>query len=134
MFDLAGGRLPGRRQVDETWLTTYRGWVYGLGFGAQLGFGAVTVVNTALFPALVVVGVVVGLAVEPAAGFVVGVGYGAARGLLAVANARVRTIDQLKTLHRRLDAADERVRIGTASAVGLLAVLVAGAAVTGVAA
>jgi hypothetical protein len=31
-------RLPiGRRQVDEDWLTRYRGWVYGLGFGYQLG-------------------------------------------------------------------------------------------------
>src|SRR4051812_1741114 len=31
-----GGRLPGpRRQVNEDWLTAYRGWVYGLGFGAQ---------------------------------------------------------------------------------------------------
>src|SRR5579885_2956006 len=33
-----------RRQVDERWLTAYRGWVYGLGFGAQLGFGLVTII------------------------------------------------------------------------------------------
>ena len=45
-FDLLGGRVPGRRQVDERWLTTYRGWVYGFGFGVQLGFGLGTVVNT----------------------------------------------------------------------------------------
>ena len=31
-------RLPGpRRQVNEEWLTRYRGWVYGAGFGVQLG-------------------------------------------------------------------------------------------------
>ena len=35
-------RWPGwlwrpRRQVDENWLQSYRGWVYGAGFGAQLG-------------------------------------------------------------------------------------------------
>jgi hypothetical protein len=28
-----------QRQVDERWLTTYRGWVYGAGFGFQLGAG-----------------------------------------------------------------------------------------------
>src|SRR5450631_4176274 len=33
-----GRRVPGpRRQVDESWLVTYRGWVYGAGFGVQLG-------------------------------------------------------------------------------------------------
>jgi hypothetical protein len=34
------------RQVDEDWLTRYRGWVYGLGFGAQLGFGLATIVTS----------------------------------------------------------------------------------------
>src|SRR5687767_4471958 len=38
-----GWRLPSwRRQVDERWLTTYRGWIYGAGFGFQLGTGVVT--------------------------------------------------------------------------------------------
>src|ERR1700687_389140 len=33
-----GKRVPGpRRQVDENWLGAYRGWVYGAGFGVQLG-------------------------------------------------------------------------------------------------
>src|SRR3954451_18320348 len=35
--DLAGLLPRGKRQVDESWLNSYRGWVYGLGFGAQLG-------------------------------------------------------------------------------------------------
>lgn len=36
-------RLPGpARQVDEDWLARYRGWVYGAGFGTQLGLGVVT--------------------------------------------------------------------------------------------
>lgn len=114
-FDLSGRTLPGRRQVDETWLTTYRGWVYGLGFGVQLGLGFVTVVNTALFLAVVVAGIVVGAGSAGAlAAIAVGVGYGAVRAVLAIANARVRTVEQLKGLHRRLDAADGRVRIGGA--------------------
>src|SRR6266498_4048122 len=40
-----GVRLPTvRRQVNEEWLHRYRGWVYGLGFGVQLGVGFSTVV------------------------------------------------------------------------------------------
>ena len=27
------------RQVNENWIQSYRGWVYGGGFGAELGFG-----------------------------------------------------------------------------------------------
>src|SRR5689334_15700907 len=43
---LAGARLPTvRRQVNEDWLARYRGWVYGVSFGFQLGLGVVTVVN-----------------------------------------------------------------------------------------
>ena len=31
---LAGLRIPSiHRQVNEDWLTTYRGWIYGGGFG-----------------------------------------------------------------------------------------------------
>src|SRR5205807_4975549 len=45
----AGGiRIPSvRRQVNEDWLREYRGWVYGLGFGLQLGLGVSTIVTTA---------------------------------------------------------------------------------------
>src|SRR5688572_32938844 len=44
----ATGRLPTlRRQVNEDWLRRYRGLVYGVGFGAQLGAGVATVVNSA---------------------------------------------------------------------------------------
>lgn len=49
-FDLGWARWPlpsPHRQVNERWLDTYRGWVYGVGFGAQLGVGVVTVVTTA---------------------------------------------------------------------------------------
>src|SRR6266542_2787419 len=42
---ILGVRLPTvRRQVNEDWLHRYRGWVYGLGFGVQLGVGFSTVV------------------------------------------------------------------------------------------
>src|SRR5918911_3529418 len=48
MLDVAG-RLPTpRRQVNEDWLREYRGWVYGAGFGGQLGLGVTTIVTTSL--------------------------------------------------------------------------------------
>ena len=34
-------------KVNERWLDEYRGWVYGLGYGAQLGVGVTTVVSSA---------------------------------------------------------------------------------------
>src|SRR4051812_47025367 len=41
-----GLRVPSpRRQVDENWLANYRGWVYGAGFGAQLGIAFSTIVT-----------------------------------------------------------------------------------------
>jgi len=44
---LLGLRLPThRRQVNESWMTEYRGWAYGFGYGVQLGLAVVTVVNT----------------------------------------------------------------------------------------
>src|SRR5579884_2923124 len=48
LVDLLPGAAPGpRRQVNERWLDEFRGWVYGAGFGAQLGLGATTVVASA---------------------------------------------------------------------------------------
>src|SRR5215469_10766493 len=45
----AGLRLPTvHRQVDDAWLYRYRGWFYGAGFGAQLGIGFLTIVNSSL--------------------------------------------------------------------------------------
>lgn len=44
--EVGGFRLPtNHRQVNERWLDDYRGWVYGLGFGFQLGLGLVTIVT-----------------------------------------------------------------------------------------
>lgn len=44
----AGSHLPSNhRQVSERWLDEYRGWVYGFGFGFQLGAGVVTIVTSA---------------------------------------------------------------------------------------
>src|SRR5437763_3403769 len=43
VVDVSPLRVPGpRRQVDERWRDEYRGWVYGVGYGAQLGEGVTT--------------------------------------------------------------------------------------------
>jgi hypothetical protein len=101
-------RVPGpRRQVNERWLDEFRGWVYGAGFGAQLGLGVTTVVSSA---ATYVAFLAAFLVAGPAPGaLVVGV-FGLIRGLTPLAAARVRRPDQLRALHVRL----ERLRLGVA--------------------
>jgi hypothetical protein len=119
-FDLAGRRFPGRRQVNETWLTTYRAWVYGLGFGVQLGAGFATVVYTALLPVVVVAAALTdGLLAATAIGAV----FGAVRGLTVLVTGSVRNPADLRALHRRIDEYDLRVRrTGALLALGLGAV------------
>ncbi|MCU1693270.1 MAG: hypothetical protein JWM64_2361 [Frankiales bacterium] len=87
LADLRGVRL-GRRQVDEDWLTRYRGWVYGGGYGYQLGLGVVTVVTSAATPALLAVLVLLG---DVRQAVVVGAVFGLVRGLPLLALRGVRT-------------------------------------------
>jgi hypothetical protein len=95
---------PGpRRQVDERWLDRYRGWVYGLGYGSQLGVGVATVITSAATYAALVCAVLSGTALGGAV--IVGV-YGAVRGLTPLLTARVHTPAQLMALHARLTRAE----------------------------
>ena len=99
--DLAPGRLPvGRRQVDERWLGHYRGWVYGLGFGYQLGLGVVTIVTSAATFAVLAVAL---LTQSPVAGAVVGLVFGSARALPALLVRGVDSPDRLRQLARRVE-------------------------------
>ncbi|TMK35025.1 MAG: hypothetical protein E6G58_10315 [Actinobacteria bacterium] len=88
-----GLRLPTvRRQVDEGWRTAYRGWVWGFGYGIQLGTGVVTVVTTSTVYAT---WVAAGLSGRAVAGAVIGVTFGLARAVPVVSVAGVRRPDQL---------------------------------------
>jgi len=99
-LELAGRRPPSwRRQVNEVWLTTYRGWVYGGGFGVQLGAALVTIVTSPLTYVMVAAAALVGS--FPAA-VVVAATFGLARGATILASSRVRDQDALVRLHRRL--------------------------------
>ncbi len=125
--DLRAGSAPGpRRQVDERWLDEFRGWVYGLGYGAQLGLGVSTVVSSAatyvaLLAALLCAGA--------GAGAVILGLYGAIRGLTPLLAARVRSPDQLLHFHARFiavqrpAAAAGRLALGAVTAVAVIGVL-----------
>ena len=117
-WDMSGRRLPGRRQVNADWLVAYRSWVYGAGFGLQLGAAVATVVNTALVPLFMLAALLAG---QLTAGLVIGATFGAARGASMALSSRVRTADDLRQLHRRLDLHADRARrlgAGVAAALG----------------
>jgi sulfite exporter TauE/SafE len=93
LADLAGRVPSGRRQVDETWLSTYRDWVIGTGFGVQLGVGAVTIVTSASTYLTWWFEAASGSAV---AGAVIGGCFGLARGLPLLSMAGVRDAGELR--------------------------------------
>ncbi len=105
---VGGLRVPTiHRQVDEGMLSRYRGWVYGASYGLQLGLGVVTVVNSAAVYVALALALLSGSA---AGGLAVGATFGAARAAVLLATAGVREPDQLRRLHRRLDAWEPRSR------------------------
>ena len=127
--DRRDGRIPSwHRQVNEDWLTEYRGWLYGLGFGVQLGLGVVTIVTTA---AVYLTWAAALLGASPAVGLAVGAAFGLARAVPVIAGARVRTPAAVGARGRALDATAGRFRAVTvvaelAVALGSVAVLMGG--------
>src|SRR4051794_28483183 len=113
LVDRSGRRIPSwHRQVNEDWLTEYRGWVYGLGFGLQLGLGVVTIVTTAAVYLTWVGALVVSSA---AVGAAVGAAFGLARALPLLAAGSVRTPGAIGTRVARVDAWADRFRVVTVS-------------------
>jgi hypothetical protein len=124
-------RVPGpRRQVNENWLTAYRGWVYGLGFGAQLGVGLATIVATSLTWLALVCAAVSGSAVG---GMLIGATFGVVRGAMILMTASVDDAGELRARMRRVDTMKPRVELfmpvlQVCIGAGLIGVLVAGRA------
>jgi hypothetical protein len=111
-----------RRQVNENWLGKYRAWVYGGGFGWQIGAGVTTYIMTAAVFVTIALGA---LSAGPLAAFLVGIVFGVVRGLAVLLTARVRAASELFALHRRFDAWAEPVRravIGVQFAVAVVAI------------
>jgi hypothetical protein len=89
-FDLRlfGWQLPTvHRQVSREWLTKYRAWFYGLGFGLQLGIGVVTVVSTSSVYLSFIAAFLAGSA---RLGLLIGFIFGALRGVSILLGARSR--------------------------------------------
>jgi hypothetical protein len=104
---IAGVRLPiHRRQVNERWLDHYRSWVYGVGFGWQIGTGLATYITTAAVYLMIALGA---LTTDPVTALALGSGFGAARGLAVLLTRHLTTPDRLRSFHRRFVAAGPRV-------------------------
>jgi len=122
----ATGRVPTRhRQVDEGWPARYRGWVYGAGFGVQLGSGGATTVTTS---GVYLLGILVLLGASPLLGGALGAVFGLTRAAPILLGTGVEDAPTLRVLHRRIAAWEDRARWATVAAFGLAGVL--GAAVT----
>jgi hypothetical protein len=100
---IAGFRLPIHgRQVNERWLDQYRPWVYGAGFGWQIGTGLATYITTAAVYLVVVLGA---MTAHPATALAVGTGFGILRGLAVLLTLHVTDPSALRLFHRRFHLA-----------------------------
>ena len=127
LLDLLPRPVPGpRRQVDERWLDEYRGWVYGIGYGSQLGLAVSTVVSSAATYVAMIAALV---SASPGTGAVVLGCFGAVRGLTPLAASGVRSQRELLDFHRTLARWRGRARWGAVAAQAgalLIALAVAG--------
>jgi hypothetical protein len=114
-----------KRQVNEYWLSKYRAWVYGTGFGWQIGAGVTTYIMTAAVFVTIAFGA---LTAGPVAAMAVGMVFGLARGLAVLLTARSRSTADLFALHRGFDALGEPVRRAVILVQFAVAVVAAGAA------
>jgi MFS family permease len=96
---LAAARLPVHfRQVNERWLDAYRPWVYGAGFGFQIGCGLATYITTA---AVYLTVVLAALTAKPLIALMVGILFGLVRGLAVGLTRNRRTPTALLGFHHR---------------------------------
>ena len=101
-LDLTGRRPPSvHRQVDENWLGRYRGWVYGLGFGLQLGAGVVTIVTAAAVYVTVALTVLVG---SVPMGALIGAVFGVSRGVAILPSRKIEDHESLRVMMRGMQA------------------------------
>jgi hypothetical protein len=95
-----GRSLPDHpRQVDERWLVRYRRWIYASGYGVQIGTGFATYIMTAAVYLTAALAVLTG---SWRAALLIGVTFGAARGLTILVAAGARTPERLRAVHWRL--------------------------------
>jgi hypothetical protein len=114
------------RQVNEDWLVRYRGWVVGLGFGGQLGFGVVTIVTTSAVYAMVLAAA---LTADVGSAAAIGAVFGVARAAVVFAVAGVKKPEQLGRIDVELRRWNGRTRTGAYAMQSALALTLAVVAV-----
>jgi MFS family permease len=124
-LELRARPVPGpRRQVNERWLDQFRGWVYGAGYGSQLGIGVTTVVSSAATYVALAAAL---LSASPSAGAAIVGCFGAVRGLTPLTAVGVRSPDALIRLHRSLARWRAPARAGAVAVLlGVLGFAIAG--------
>ncbi len=101
---IGGFRLPvHHRQVNERWLDQFRPWVYGAGFGWQIGTGLATYIKTCAVYLLIVLAALTG---SPEVALLVGIVFGLVRGLAVLLGRHITSTSALADFHRRFMAAD----------------------------
>ncbi len=123
---ISGFHLPGHdRQVNERWLDQYRSWVYGAGFGWQIGVGLATYIMTAGVYLLILIG---GLTASPWIAIALGGLFGVVRGLAVYLAAGLDSGEKLLSFHARFESLREPVRQSMIAVQALVAVVAAAAA------
>ena len=116
---LGGIHVPSvARQVNADWMSRYREWVYGAGFGLQLGLAVVTVVTTSAVYAMLVAAFLSG---GVAGGALVAGTFGALRGATILTASGVRRAEQLARVRAALDRWDVPARTGSIAIQGVVA-------------
>lgn len=120
VLDLVRVQPPGpKRQVNENWIGTFRGWVYGGGFGLELGVGFLTyIVTWGVFATYASAF----LTVTPISGALVGATFGFGRSLTLIAAGYVDRPSRLTSFNRRLASLGPVVRHATAAAMSVAGV------------
>ena len=116
LSDLMGWtqKLPWpRRQVNENWIGVYRGWVYGSGFGFQLGAGLFTYVATL---GVYVTIIIAFLSASPVLGAFIGIVFGVFRGLPVLTTSRIHDSESLRTYHLGMSRISGQARVVTLAA------------------
>jgi hypothetical protein len=113
-----------KRQVNDAWLRRYRGWVYGAGFGWQIGVGVATYIMTAgvlLTVALAVLGA------SPLLALVLGLTFGLVRGCGVYIGRSGTDPASLGRIHERLEHYAPTSRFAAAAVQVVAASALAGA-------
>jgi hypothetical protein len=106
--DLGGLHLPvHHRQVNERWLDRFRPWVYGAGFGWQIGSGLATYIMTAGVYLLIVLAALTG---EPWLALGFAALFGLVRGLAVFLGRNITSTERLRLFHARFYGAGPVVR------------------------